>query len=187
MSWDIYVYAEVRNLDQSSDWKPLTDKCVCDNFKYYDADFVDELPRMKAKESVHPTIQDIANQSIGDNFYVSYCLLNELRKHCCSVIDKFNSHIKAVYSALGMNDLYIDDSEDDYYCEYESDDDSVSTNEVNPWLKHMTFPVSKKLMSDMASYMRKYSKALQVLGMCDSVSSMCDSYKDEVRLIFATL
>ena len=187
MSWNIYVYAEVRNLDKSSNWEPLTDKCLCDNFKHYDADFASELPRMKASESVHPSILKIAADYNGDNFYVSYCLLSELRKHCCSIIDKFNTHIKAVYAALGIGDLCIDQYDDEYYCDDCTDENDECANSINPWFKHMTFPVNKKLISNTASYLGKYSRALQILGLCDIISSMCDNYNDEVRLIFATL
>jgi hypothetical protein len=33
MSWDIYMYAEVKG-KTDTEWKPLCDKCLSDNFKY---------------------------------------------------------------------------------------------------------------------------------------------------------
>ena len=51
----------------------------------------------------------------------------------------------------------------------------------------MTFPVNKKMLSELAMYLHKHDKALQMIGICDTVSSMCENYDDEVRLLFATL
>lgn len=186
MSWDIFVYAEIRpnsSNGKSFEWKPLVDKCICDNFKYFNDGFTDELPRMKASESSNPTVRALADGNFGGEFYVNYCSLKEIRKHYFNIIDNFNTHIKAVYSALGVSNLYIED--EDYWCD--EDDTDESTNESNPWVKYMTFPVNKKMFAELAVYMRQYNKALQVIGMCDTISSMCENYDDEVRLTFAIL
>lgn len=49
MSWDIYVYAEVRSKD-NSEWKPLTNGCICDEFKYHDDGFYESLYTMRSSE-----------------------------------------------------------------------------------------------------------------------------------------
>lgn len=190
MSWDIYVYAETRpnsSHGEFIDWKPLVDKCVCDNFKYFNDGFTDELPRMKASEATHPTVKALASNSFGGEFYVNYCSLKDIRKHYFNIIDNFNTNMKAVYSALGVSNLYIDD--EDYLCDEDDEvNESVeSSDRPNPWVKYMTFPVNKKMFAELAMYMHKYNRALQVIGMCDALSSMCENYDDEIRLIFAVL
>jgi hypothetical protein len=187
MSWDIYVYAEVKNDDKFPDWKPLCDRCVCDNFKYYNEGFTDELPKMNASESSHPSVKNLQNEIYGcSEFKVCYCSLKTLRNHYNSVVENFNTHLRAVYSALGVNGLCIEDG--NYWHDDEEDVDSnMDVDQSNPWVKYMTFPVNKTMLSDLAVYICKYAKALQVIGMCDTLSSMCENYNDEVRLIFATL
>lgn len=185
MSWDIYMYAEVKG-SKDTEWKPLCDACVCDNFKYYSEGFTDELPSMRADEAVHPAVKFLADNGFGGTFHVGYCTLKELRRHYYNVVENFNTHLKAVYSALGVSGLCIED--EDYWCDDEDEADSnVDVDKSNPWVKYMTFPVNKKMLSDLAIYLHKYNKALQVLGICDTLSSMCKNYDDEVRLLFATL
>ena len=185
MSWDIYMYAEIRNKD-SQEWKPLCDRCICDNFKFYGMDFCDSIPRMKAKDSSHPYVKELSVGGFGQDFTVGYCYLKELRKFFSSKIDNFNTQIKAVYSALGVSSLCIDDEE--YWCD--EGDESEYTNDTanaNPWVKYMTFPVNKKMLCELAAALHEYNKAMQVMGICDTISSMCENYDDEVRLLFATL
>lgn len=186
MSWDIYVYAEVRNKDKFPDWKPLCDRCVCDNFKYYNEGFTDELPIMNASESSHPSVKSLVNEICGSEFKVNYCSLKELRNHYHNIVENFNTHIKAVYSALGVSGLCIEDY-DYWHDENEDIESNVEVDQSNPWVKYMTFPINKKMLSDLALYLHNYAKALQVIGMCDTISSMRENYNDEVRLIFATL
>lgn len=179
MSWDIYVYAEVRHKD-SSEWSPLFDRCVCDNFKCYNDEFIDKLPRMSASNSSHPAVKSLADNGFNGEFNVNYCSLNDLKDHYFNIIDKFNTHIEAVYSALGVGNLYSADYEDSY-------DEPRYDNKSNPWVKYMTFPVNKSMFSDLTERIDKYAMALQVIGMCDTLSSMCENYDDEVRLTFAIL
>lgn len=184
MSWDIYVYAEVKHKD-SEKWEPLIDRCVCDNFKWYNDGFTEDLPRMKASDSLHPTVKSLASQGFGE-YYVNYCSLKEIKSHYINIADKFNTLLKAVYSALGVSNLYIDD--EDYWCdEDECIESNTCADESNPWAKYMTLPINKKMMSELAMYIHKYSKAMQVIGMCDTLASMCENYDDEIRLIFAIL
>lgn len=184
MSWNIFVYAEVRN-KKDHEWKPLTDKCICDDFKFYGADFCDDLPRMKAIDAVHPSVKSLSNEIYGGEFHVGYCTLSEMRKHYSNIIDNFNTQLKAVYSALGVSNLCIDD--EDYWCDEDDEAESnVDVNNSNPWVKYMTFPVNKKMLTELAIGFHTYNRAMQVLGMCDTISSMCE-YDDEVRLLFATL
>ena len=165
MSWDIYMYAEVKG-SKDTEWRPLCNSCVCDNFKYYNEGFTDELPSMKASDAVHPTVKELADNGFGGTFRVGYCTLKELRHHYYNVIENFNTHLKAVYSALGVSGLCIEDN--DYW--HDEDDEADSNvnlaDESNPWAKYMTFPVNKKMLSDLAVYLHKYNKALQVLGIC---------------------
>lgn len=185
MSCDIYMYAEVKGRNDT-EWKPLCDKCVCDNFEYYSECYLDGLPRMKASEASHPTVKALSDQGFGGEFHVCYCDLKDLRRHYCSIVDNFNTHLKAVYSALGVSGLCIDD--DDYLCdEDEYVESNIDVDKANPWVKYMTFPVNKKMLSDLAMYLHKSNKAFQVIGICDTISSMCENYDDEVRLLFATL
>lgn len=186
MSWDICVYAEVRNDEKYPEWKPLIDKCVCDNFKYYNDGFTDELPRMKASDAAHPYVKSLNNQIYGGEFYVNYCSLKELRSHFSKIVDVFNTKLKAVYSALGVSTLCIDD--DEYWCDEDEDADSnVDVSNANPWVKYMTFPVNKRMLNDLAMSIHQYNRALQMIGFCDTISSMCENYNDEVRLLFAIM
>lgn len=184
MSWNIFVYAEVKN-KKDTEWKPLIENCVCDDFKYYDAGYVDEMLRMKASESSHPSVKELSTGVYGTEFIVSYCYLKDLRSHYYNIIKNFKTKLSAIYIALGMSSLCIEDDEyfnEDEFNDYENDNSDKSF----PWIKYMTFPVNKKMFSDLAMSLNEYNKAHQVLGMCDTIASMCE-YDDEVRLTFATL
>jgi hypothetical protein len=178
------MYAEVKG-KTDTEWKPLCDKCISDNFKYYSEGYVDTLPHMKAKDAVHPTVKNLSIQGFDGDFSVCYCSLNELRCYYSNIIDNFNTHLKAVYSALGINNLCIED--EDYWCDDDEDMEQDTADKSNPWVRYMTFPINKKMLSDLAVYIHKYNKALQVMGICDTITSMCEDYDDEVRLLFATL
>lgn len=183
MSWNIFVYAEVKHKG-SDTWEPLVNGCVCDDFKYYDDSYCEEMCRMKASEASHPSVKELSCSSYGIDFSVNYCSLKELREHYMNIIDKFKAKLSAIYTALGVSSLSLDD--EDYYDEDEFNDESKSDG-LFPWIKYMTFPVNKRMFLDISSSLHLYQKANQVLGMCDTISSMCENYDDEIRLLFATL
>jgi len=185
MSWNIFIYAEVKS-KKETDFKPLVIPAICDDFKFLDVDFVCSLPTMSAKNSTHPTVKDLDNGLYGSDFTVQYCTVKDLRKYYHNIIDDFKIKCKAVYLALGLK---VDLSEDWYdvsddYCD--DDNDCNKSCMCNMWNK-MTFPVNKEMFRDLLNTMEKCHKAYQVLGMCDTIESMCENYDDEVRLTFATL
>lgn len=185
MSWNIFVYAEVKRKG-SAEWRPLTNSAVCDDFKYYKDDFYDELPRMKAADAVHPMVKELGNDKCWDaDFYVSYCDLKDLRKHYVVEANTFNTKLKSVYAALGVDIICIDD--EDYWCNDEVAESESEYDKSNPWVKYMTLPVNKKMLTDLAASFHTYNKAMQILGFCDTIASMCENYDDDVRLLFAML
>ena len=172
MSWNIYIYAEVKGKNET-EWKPLVNKCVCDDFKHYDSDFYDDLYCIKASETSIDSLRKI-NQESSFN-----------------IINTFETEMKSVYTALGLNSMCIDD-EDYWYSEDDEEDDEYEEykdikKSENPWVKYMTFPVNKKMLVDLSMSFHEYTKAIQMVGLCDTLSSMCDHYDDEIRLLFAMM
>lgn len=191
MSWNICVYAEVKGKDET-EWKPLVNKCVCDDFKHYDSDFYDDLYCIKASDT---SIESLKKSSVlGGDYEVRYCDIEMFRKHYSNIINTFETEMKSVYTALGLNSMCIDD-EDYWYSEDDEEDDEDEEDEEykdikkseNPWVKYMTFPVNKKMLVDLSMSFHEYTKAVQMVGFCDTLSSMCDHYDDEIRLLFAMM
>lgn len=180
MSWNIFVYAEVKEKDKSK-WKPLVIPAVCDDFKYFKDDFIDELPCMSAKDSCHPSVQNLSTGLYEGDFKVQYCNIKELRKHYYELIEKFNTIFKATYLALGLKVNF----DDDWY-DIEDSSDEYNNPTQCIWDK-VTFPVNREMFKDLIAALHQCKKAYQVLGMCDTIESMTGNYNDEVRLIFVTL
>lgn len=181
MSWDIYMYAEVKS-KKDSDWRPLIIPAISDEFKHLNDGFVDDLPWIFSKEVSHPSVKSLNDSLYGydsDGFKVQYCSLSDLRKHYFNVVKEFNTLLSSVYMALGIR---VNADEDDYVFE-----DDCEDNHRQSIFDKMTFPVNKELFRDLFTSMCRCSKAHQVLGLCDSISGMCDNYDDEVRLLFVTL
>lgn len=184
MSWNIFIYAEYKKTDDA-EWKPLTEHSVFDNFKHFSDDFYESLPCMNASNAAHPYVKSLSSDIYSGGFSVKYCKLSEFRSHYYSEIDKFNEKLKSVYSALGVSNLCIDD--EDYWYEDECDiDEDENKDNSFPWIKYMTFPVNKKLLTELAYSFHVYNKANKMIGFCDTIDSMVN-YDDEVRLIFAML
>ncbi len=185
MSWNIYIYAEVKGRNET-EWKPLVNKCVCDDFKHYDSDFYDDLYCIKASETSIDSLRKINQESsFGNSYEVRYCNIDMFRKHLSSIINTFITEMKSVYTALGLDCMCIDD-EDYWYSEEDDEDeeDKDTKKSDNPWVKYMTFPVNKKMLVDLSTSFHEYTKAVQMVGLCDMLSSMCDHYDDEIRLLF---
>ena len=51
----------------------------------------------------------------------------------------------------------------------------------------MTFPVNKKMFVNLSTSFHEYTKAVQMIGLSYTLSSMCDHFDDEVRLLFAMM
>lgn len=183
MSWNIYVYAEVKGKNET-EWKPLVNKCVCDDFKHYDSDFYDDLYCIKASDTSIESFKE--NSVLGGDYEVKYCDIEMFRKHFSSIINTFTTEMKSVYTALGLDCMYIDD-EDYWYSEEDDEEDKNIKKSENPWVKYMTFPVNKKMLVDLSRSFHEYTKAVHMVGLCDILSSMCDHYDDEVRLLFAMM
>jgi len=180
MSWNIFVYAEVRGKNDD-DWKPLVIPAVCDDFKYFNDGIIDELPYMSAKDAAHPTVKNLGDNVYGGcDFKVRYCTVRELRKHYSDVIKKMKAHLTASCLALGIR-VNLDD--DDWYGVNDYDDN----DHVSDLFDKMTFPVNKELLSDLLVSICNSQKAYQVLGMCNTIESMCENYDDDLRLLFATM
>lgn len=180
MSWNIFVYAEIKEKD-TTEWKPLVIPAVCDDFKYFKDEFVDELPCMSAKDSSHPSVQNLSTGLYEGDFKVQYCTAKELRKHYYGLIEKFNTIFKATCLALGLKVNF----DYDWY-DIEDLSDECDSNKQCIWDK-MTFPVNREMLRDLTTALYQCQKAYQVVGMCDTIESMTGNYDDEVRLIFATL
>lgn len=186
MSWNIFIYAEVKG-NNDNGWKPLVVPAVCDDFKHLNDGFVDSLPCMSAKDVVHPTIKSLNNELYSCvDFKVQYCTVKELRKHYCNVIKNFETRFTAVYLALGIKINLDDDWYDIDECRCEDSNCDNKRNCICDMLDKMSFPINKEMLFDLLSSMHSCKKAYQVLGMCDTIESMCENY-DEVRLLFATL
>lgn len=183
MSWNIYIYAEVKAKDEI-EWKPLVNKCVCDNFKHYDSDFYDDLYCIKASDTSIESFKK--SGALSGDYEVRYCDIGMFRKHFSSIINTFETEMKSVYMALGLNSMCIDD-EDYWYSEEDDDEDKDIKKSENPWVKYMTFPVNKKMLVDLSKSFREYTKAVHMVGFCDTLSSICDHYDDEIRLLFAMM
>jgi len=168
MSWNIYLFAEISS-DSMKTWKPLTDKCVCDNFKYYDNDFYDSLPYMKVSDSSHPSVN-----SFADTDKVKFCTLTELRNHYNKIIESILTRFRSLYLALGVSTSVICAD----YSEYEDSGNDDS------WIKRMTFPVNKELLYDAALSLSVYNKASEVIGICNTLDNLKNDYNDEIRLTF---
>lgn len=171
MSWNIYLFAEISS-DNMKTWKPLTDKCVCDNFKYYDNDFYDSLRYMKVSDSSHLSVN-----SFTDTDKVKFCTLTELRNHYDKIIENVITKFKSLYLALGVSPYVIDDEYSE--CEDRENDDS--------WIKRMTFPVNKELIYEAAVSLSIYNKASEVIGICNTLDNLKNDYNDEIRLTFITM
>lgn len=192
MSWNIFIYAEVKGKNET-EWKPLINKCVCDDFKNYSMDFYDELSCMKASDTSIESLRKIS--TLGGDYEVKYCNIEVFRKHFSGIINKFEIEMKAVYSALGLNSVYIDD-EDGWYSDEEDDSDEYEEEDKGsgetrkqeyPWVKYMTFPVNKKMFVNLATSFYEYKKASKMIGLCDTLFNMSDHYDDEIRLLFAMM
>lgn len=176
MSWNIYVYAEVRSKNDN-EWKPLTNGCVCDEFKFYDDGFYESLYTMKPCDSSHPIVKAVADKY--SNFTFRYCYIKEVYNHYNSIIKKFTTELKTAYSALGVDSTIIDDPE-----YYESEEDDCNNDSL---FRYMTFPVNKNLLIELVNSYNQYSKALKVIGMCDTITSMKENYDDVIRLSFVMM
>lgn len=164
-----------------SEWKPLVIPAVYDDFKYFKDDFIDDLQCMSAKDSSHPSVQNLSTGLYEGDFKVQYCTIKELRKHYFSIVEKFNTIFKTAYLALGLKA----DFDDDYY-DIEDLYDECDNRKQCIWDK-MTFHVNREIFRDLIAALYNCQKAYQVLGMCDTIESMTGDYNDEVRLIFAIL
>ena len=192
MSWNIFIYAEVKGKNET-EWKPLINKCVCDDFKNYSMDFYDELSCMKASDTSIESLRKIS--TLGGDYEVKYCDIEVFRKYFSGIINKFEIEMKAVYSALGLNSVYIDDEdgwysdEEDASDEYEEEDkgSGETRKQEYPWVKYMTFPVNKKMFVDLATSFHEYKKASKMIGLYDTLFNMSDHYDDEIRLLFAMM
>jgi hypothetical protein len=195
MSWNIFIYAEVKGKNET-EWKPLINKCVCDDFKNYSMDFYDDLPYMKVNETSIESLRKIS--TLGGDYGVRYCDIETFRKHFSGIINKFEIEMKSVYSALGLKSMCIDDEdfwyseEEDEIDEYEEGDKDEGENKESrkqeyPWVKYMTFPVNKQMFVNLATSFHEYKKASKMLGLCDTLFNVSDHYDDEIRLLFAMM
>lgn len=176
MSWNIYIYAEKFDSDTST-WKPLSEQCICDSFKYYDdynCEFYHSIPEIATNEISCKSLKDI-------NCSVRWCLLSDFKSHFTSKVDSFITQVKTLYSALGVSSSCIDDECcDDYFI---PDEEQTYQDKCKCILNKMTFPVNKNLLYEMANSFREYSKSMEMIGLCNVISSMID-YNDKVRLLF---
>ena len=179
MSWDIYIYAEKFD-DSTSTWKPISDHCVCDNFKYYDdynCEFYHSIPEIAENEISCKSLKEI-------DCPVHWCLLSDFKSHFASKVNSFITQVKTLYSALGVNSSCIDDECcNDYFI---PNDEQDCQDNCKCILNKMTFPVNKDLLYEIADSFREYSKSIEMIGLCNAISSMTD-YGNKVRLLFTIM
>lgn len=178
MSWNIYVYAETKS--NNGEWEPLTERCVCDDFKYLDVDFFDSLPSMSVSDTAHHAVNTVCRNDIYGDFRVHYCTLEDLKSHYSNIIDGFNVQLRTAYLALGLRA----NLNDEWYDVQDGYDDG---NSVTTARDMMTFPVNKEVFKDLLSTLSLCNKAYQVIGLCDTIDSMCENYNDSIRLLFVEM
>lgn len=193
MSWNIYIYAEVKGKNDT-EWKPLTKNCVCDNFKHYKDCFYDEMEMMNSKDTSIENLKNIdQNLFPNEEYNIKYCNIDSFRKYYNNIINSFDTEMKSIYTALGIDlciedGYYYSDTDEDIEESYDDDNDLKNKIEIkNYWLKNMTFPVNKKLFINITMSFNDYIKALEMLSLCNTLCTMCDNYDDEIRLIFAVM
>lgn len=179
MSWNTYVYAEVKH-ESSDQWLPLTDRCLCENFKYYDDYFCACMDSIHTEDVVHPE----AKSYLENNNYssVKSCGLEAFRSHYEDALKAFQFKLKSVYSALGVP-LFMD--EDECYVQ-DADFESETFDKREAWWQYMTFPINKLMMGELALSIPAVTKAYQMIGLCNTIISMAD-YSDKIRLLFVNM
>lgn len=178
MSWNIYIYAEKFD-NETSTWNQLCERCLCDNFKYYDDydEFYNSLTIVANNEVSYKFLKEY-------DYKIRFCMLSDFKSYFTSKVDSFITQIKLLYSALGVNNTCIDDEcSDDYFI---ADDEQCSQNSCKCILNKMTLPVNKNLFYELANAFREYTKSIEMIGLCNIVSNMVD-YNDKVRLLFVIL
>lgn len=178
MSWNIYVYAETKS--NNGEWEPLTERCVCDGFKYLDIDFFDSLSSMPASDAVHHAVNTMCHSDVCSGFRARYCTLEDLKSHYSNIIDSFNVQLRTTYLALGLRASLNDEW-------YDAQDDYDDCNSATSACGMMTLPVNKELFRDLLGTLSLCNKAYQVLGLCDTIDSMRENYNDSVRLLFVEM
>lgn len=170
MSWNIYIYAEVKSKNDGV-WKPLTNKPVFDSFKEYRDSFYDsEIGSIDVNEVTIDTVKDLLDGSQ----IIKCCNLKDFTRHYSEAAENYIAFQSSVHIALGLDE--VDVCEDPYYTEKDC-----------PWVKYMTFPVNKRLIDDLSIRFESYWKAERMLALSDFLYSMCDSYDDEIRLLFVVM
>jgi len=175
MSWNIYVYAEVKH-GGSDKYVELINRSLFDDYKSYSDDFYDELPQMAASNTSISTVNSLEGPMPGLDVNVRYCSLDDFFAHYSHIVDISKEKIKIIYKALGLN---LVDEDDELYCSHCYEDDEFSKD-------RMTLPVNKDLMCDFVTILNELNKATAMLGFCKVVGSMCQ-YDDKVRLVFVVL
>lgn len=170
MSWNIYIYAEVKSKNADA-WKPLTNRPVHDFFKEYRDGFYDnEIGSIDLSEVSIDTVKDV----LDGQQIIKCCSLKDFTRHYNEVAENYIALQSSVYTALGLDEGDV--CEDPYYTEKDC-----------PWVKYMTFPVNKRLIDDLSIRFESYWKAERMLALGDILYSMCDNYDDEIRLLFVVM
>lgn len=181
MSWNIYIYAEHRK-DSNSEWEPVTNKCLFDNYKHYRDDLYDSMNRMAAKSSSIKPIIELSSNSFNDDLAVNYCELSQFVDHYSQIVDKFMIELRSVYLALGLNLMY-----DDYDCYSENPTDYEDSNTQKSIFDEMTYPVNKNMFHNLSALIYKLNDANQMIGLSKTIYSLLDNWDDQVRLVFVTV
>lgn len=181
MSWNIYIYAEHRK-DSNSEWEPVTNNCLFDNYKHYRDDLYDNMSRMSAKSSSIRSVIELSSNSFNDNLTVNYCELDKFVDHYKQIVDKFMIELRSVYLALGLNLTY-----DDYECCSENQTYCEDSDTAKSIFSEMTYPVNKNMFHSLSALAYKLNDANQMIGFSKTVYSLLDNWSDQVRLLFVTI
>ena len=184
MSWNIYLYAEYR--DSNNKWHILSDKCFCDNFKFFKTDEYDTFPALKLADLNDNPIKDVlcsTNDDTLDYVNIKYCALDRFVNIYENKIDLFKKRLQIVYKALGL-ELEIEDS-DIYENSCDNEDTINDKLQLSQLFNLMTFPVNKNIVRDITSDFNYAMKAERMLGVADTISNLgyienCE----EIRLLF---
>lgn len=181
MSWNICIYAEARDKDDST-WHPVADGPVFDFYKSYVDDFYESLRVMKAKDCSIKSINSAKDPWTNADLNVKYCSLKDFIHHYYNKIDVFNAKIKSAYLALDLG-ISIDDYE--IFVEEDFMECNEPKNDEHVIFDRLTNPVSKRLMIELANSIADAQRANKMIGVANCVLSMTNSNED-IRLIFVT-
>lgn len=171
MSVEIMMYAEEFN-KETNKWEIISEKCYCDNFKWYLNDYDDytdfRVPEISDLSDFIKKDFKLEDPEREEFFYdMRIATIEELRNYANKFITKYTTTTKNIFLALGLAGHR--ESDDDYFDNDKYDDDDNIRSSYNP----LTFPVSKELIEEWNTQELDMIKAREIIGICDTI--LCQS------------